>query len=43
LWKHPIGTIEQFAQKVSVIRSSAHADAKGFDRIQRDHIEMIGR
>jgi DNA-binding GntR family transcriptional regulator len=36
-----IETIEQLAQKVSVIRSSAHADAKVLERTRQDHIEMI--
>jgi DNA-binding GntR family transcriptional regulator len=36
-----IETIEQLAQKVSVIRSSAHAEAKVLERARRDHIEMI--
>jgi DNA-binding GntR family transcriptional regulator len=36
-----IETIEQLAQKVSVIRSSAHAEAKVLERARQDHIEMI--
>jgi DNA-binding GntR family transcriptional regulator len=36
-----IETIEQLAQKVSVIRSSAHANAEALDRARRDHIEII--
>jgi DNA-binding GntR family transcriptional regulator len=36
-----IETIEQLAQKVSVIRSSAHADPKVLERTRQDHIEMI--
>lgn len=36
-----IETIEQLAQKVSVIRSSAHADQKVLERTRQDHIEMI--
>jgi DNA-binding GntR family transcriptional regulator len=36
-----IETIEQLAQKVSLIRSSAHADATVLDQTRRDHIEMI--
>lgn len=36
-----IETIEQLAEKVSVIRSSAHANAEALDRARRDHLEMI--
>jgi DNA-binding GntR family transcriptional regulator len=36
-----IETIEQLAQKVSVIRSSAHANSQALDRARQDHIEMI--
>jgi DNA-binding GntR family transcriptional regulator len=36
-----IETIEQLAQKVSVIRSSAHADPAALDRARRDHVEII--
>lgn len=36
-----IETIERLAQKVSGIRSSAHADPKALDRTRRDHMEMI--
>jgi DNA-binding GntR family transcriptional regulator len=36
-----IETIEQLAQKVSVIRSAAHANPQALDRARRDHIEMI--
>lgn len=36
-----IETIEQLAQKVSVIRSSAHADPESLDRARRDHLEII--
>jgi DNA-binding GntR family transcriptional regulator len=36
-----IETIEQLAQKVSVIRSSAHANPAALDRARRDHVEII--
>jgi DNA-binding GntR family transcriptional regulator len=36
-----IETIEQLAQKVSVIRSSAHANPQTLDRARQDHVEMI--
>jgi DNA-binding GntR family transcriptional regulator len=36
-----IETIEQLAQKVSVIRSSAHANPEALDRARQDHIEII--
>ena len=36
-----IETIEQLAQKVSVIRSSAHANPESLDRARQDHIEII--
>jgi DNA-binding GntR family transcriptional regulator len=36
-----IETIEQLAQKVRVIRSSANADAAVLDRARRDHEKMI--
>jgi DNA-binding GntR family transcriptional regulator len=36
-----IATIEQLSQKVSVIRSSAHADSTVLGRTRRDHLEMI--
>ena len=36
-----IETIEQLAQKVSVIRSSAHANPEALDRARRDHIEIV--
>ena len=36
-----IETIEQLAQKVRVIRSSANADAAVLDQARRDHVKMI--
>ena len=36
-----IETIDQLAQKVRVIRSSANADAAVLDRARRDHVKMI--
>lgn len=36
-----IETIEQLAQKVSVIRSSANADPEALDRARQDHLEII--
>jgi DNA-binding GntR family transcriptional regulator len=36
-----IETIEQLAQKVSGIRSAAHANPQALDRTRRDHVEMI--
>lgn len=36
-----IETIEQLAQKVRVIRSSANADAAVLDQARRDHLKMI--
>jgi DNA-binding GntR family transcriptional regulator len=36
-----IETIDQLSQKVSVIRSSAHADATVLGGTRRDHLEMI--
>jgi DNA-binding GntR family transcriptional regulator len=36
-----IETIEQLAQKVSVIRSSAHANPQALDRARQDHVEII--